>query len=137
MPTTEVSRGTSNLSRKNSAVLIPTGKDQNQEECISGIGIGPSRSASASILMSSLTPAFNAICESQSVLVGGYRSASVQLEVELVERLNEIGRSNVRTTDFLSINHGSHLPSTYLVARENIVTYASMSVCVGQHCSAR
>ncbi|EGZ28316.1 hypothetical protein PHYSODRAFT_475117 [Phytophthora sojae] len=31
----------------------------------------------------------------QSVLVGGYRSSSVQLEVELVERLNEIGRSNL------------------------------------------
>ncbi|OWZ22166.1 hypothetical protein PHMEG_0003160 [Phytophthora megakarya] len=30
-----------------------------------------------------------------SVLVGGYRSSSVQLEVELVERLNEIGRSNL------------------------------------------
>eukprot|EP00644_Phytophthora_capsici_P002099 jgi/Phyca11/114808/e_gw1.27.508.1 len=29
------------------------------------------------------------------VLVGGYRSSSVQLEVELVERLNEIGRSNL------------------------------------------
>ncbi|KAH7479212.1 hypothetical protein PRIC1_009236 [Phytophthora ramorum] len=32
---------------------------------------------------------------SSSVLVGGYRSSSVQLEVELVERLNEIGRSNL------------------------------------------
>ncbi|EEY65948.1 uncharacterized protein PITG_03479 [Phytophthora infestans T30-4] len=37
----------------------------------------------------------NAPHPTPSVLVGGYRSSSVQLEVELVERLNEIGRSNL------------------------------------------
>ncbi|KAG7389759.1 putative RNA-binding protein eif1ad [Phytophthora pseudosyringae] len=44
--------GTMSLSRKNSGVMVSACKTQNQEECVAGVGIGPSRSASASILMS-------------------------------------------------------------------------------------
>ncbi|GMF10482.1 unnamed protein product [Phytophthora lilii] len=92
-----IHQGMTSISRKNSGVSIPVNKTQNQEECIAGVGICPSQSASASILMSNNAqqPA-NPVYPSQSVLVGGYRSSSVQLEVELVERLNEIRRSNVR-----------------------------------------
>ncbi|KAE9361811.1 hypothetical protein PF008_g678 [Phytophthora fragariae] len=88
---TSICHGIVNLSRKNSGVSVPTCKTQNQEGCISGVGIGPSRSASASILMATSTQPY----QPQPVLVGGYRSSSVQLEIELVERLNEIGRSNL------------------------------------------
>ncbi|KAJ8577985.1 hypothetical protein ON010_g1220 [Phytophthora cinnamomi] len=96
-PNTDITicNGIVNLSRKTSGLAMPACKTQNQEECISGVGIGPSRSASASILMSTSTQPPNTIYQPQSVLVGGYKSSSVQLEVELVERLNEIGRSNL------------------------------------------
>ncbi|KAG2948241.1 hypothetical protein PC117_g6185 [Phytophthora cactorum] len=96
--TSSTSQGIVSLARRNSGVLAPTHKPQNQEECVSGVGIGPNRSASASILMSNPAQPVtnsNAPYPAPSVLVGGYRSSSVQLEVELVERLNEIGRSNL------------------------------------------
>jgi hypothetical protein len=75
-------------------------KTQNQDEIIAGVGLGPNRSASVSILMSSPAQISTSSYPNTaaSILVGGYRSSSVQLEVELVERLNEIGRSNVRTS---------------------------------------
>ncbi|KAG1693061.1 hypothetical protein DVH05_007566 [Phytophthora capsici] len=81
-----------NLVRKNSGILSSTCKTQDKDECIAGVGIGPSRSPSVSILMSEPSQFAITTCP---VLVGGYRSSSVQLEVELVERLNEIGRSNL------------------------------------------
>ncbi|ETP38599.1 hypothetical protein, variant [Phytophthora nicotianae P10297] len=97
--TSSACHGIVSLARKNSGVLAPANKLQNQEECVSGVGIGPNRSASASILMSNpaqTTTISHVPHPAPPVLVGGYRSSSVQLEVELVERLNEIGRSNVR-----------------------------------------